>query len=111
VPGATTLASSAGQVVVGAGPRVVRLGDGGAATTLCNLPEGGRVTALALHGDHVVVGTLRGEVILCHHRDGVIARVPAHRERVGALAVDGVHHRALSVGWDGRVVVIGLPGR
>jgi hypothetical protein len=111
VPGATTLASSAGQVVVGAGPRVVRLGDGGAATTLCNLPEGGRVTALALHGDHVVVGTLRGEVILCHHRDGVIARLPAHRERVGALAVDGVHHRALSVGWDGRVVVIGLPGR
>ncbi len=108
VPGATSLAAEAGRVVIGAGPRVLRLGDT-TTTTLCTLPGGDRVTALALHGDHVVVGSLRGELFVCRDGDGVRACLPAHRERVGGLAVDPVHHRALSVGWDGRVTVTGLP--
>lgn len=67
------------------------------------------VTAVRwVSADRLVTGGADGMVRVFAPTGELVAALPAHDDRVGAIAVSPDHTRVVSAGWDGRVQVLSL---
>ncbi|TVQ93239.1 MAG: hypothetical protein EA397_05545 [Deltaproteobacteria bacterium] len=66
------------------------------------------VTALALTERLVLVGTLEGELRVFSREGELLARLPAHEDRLSAIAVHPDGDRTVTVGWDGQIQILRL---
>jgi len=101
------LAQRGADLLSSIGPQVTVTTPSGARTWTQPSP----VTALRWVDDgRVLTGGLDGVVRLYSADGALLAELPAHDDRVGALALSPDGARAVSVGWDGRVQVLALAG-